>query len=738
MTPRAAPRKPREKKTAAGLGQVSRHTAVVLLANFNVSIRFIKTALDGLSRRASSVAMLKQRRLKLVRFAENYTRKVRDRMPGRQFEPTRPEQLAEVLSNPESAITIAEEFRRAPRLPGAYAGSEPALSSDPLDLAVDKALHREVDLQGSGPLRLGRPINWHKDHISGYVWPRVHYSRLIPVESGSGADCRFPWGVGRCHHWLHLAAAREQWQTATAEMLSQFREFVLANPPGVGITYASSTEVALRSVNWLAAFRSSADRLVSRDIEHLCVEMAASGGMLREWLDQAQSQPKTHEYIISLLGLYVISTMYPSLANAGEWYRFSGEELSSELDRQFDNDGGHIEGSPAYAKLVLECYLFAYLLGCEATDPRVSDWADRLQKALDHLATIILPNGELPRLGDDDGGCLLSAPGEPALDARYVLQIGCVVFERADWKARAGCEPRPGLDFWLGPEGVQRYRDSGMEPDGPMLRIYQEAGLAVHRSSEAYLLLQGGRRDGESPRGHLHNDLTSLEYFALGERWLIDPGTYQVFRQPVWRNRFRSTSAHNVIQLNNTEQNQLQSSELSPLPRDVYPLPTEQYKNGILVGYGRSTPGVDEIVSRYIEASRDNRLVKVVDRIDGEGFHNVALGLNLARRPFTWLAPGLLSFRGEQGCFLLYLPLDSGFATTVGDGWYSPQFGVRKHCFRVSAVVATSLPVEVHWRFAAVPIGEDLEGWIRSLEIDHNPSESMHKEASKPAIRQVS
>jgi hypothetical protein len=509
-------------------------------------------------------------------------------------------------------------------------------------------------------------------------------------------------------------------------MLSQFREFVLANPPGVGINYASAMEVAIRSVNWLAAFRTSADRLVSRDIEHLCVEMAASGSMLRESFCQAHSQPETHEYIVSLLGLYVISTMYPSLANAGEWYRFSGEQLSQQLDRQFDKDGGHTEGSPAYATLVLECYLFAYLLGREATDPRVSDWSDRLQKALDHLAAIILPNGELPHLGDDDGGRLLSAPGEPVDDARYILQIGSVVFDRADWKARAGDEPRPGLEFWLGPESVERYRDLLEEPDRPMLRTFQEAGLAVSRTPDTYLLLQGGRRDEESPRGHLHNDLTSLEYFAFDERWLIDPGTYQVFRQPVWRNRFRSTSAHNVIQLNDSEQNQLRSSELFPLPRDVYPLPIEQNKDGILVGYGRNIAGADEIVSRLIKPSRDNRLVKVVDRVEGEGVHDVTLGLNLARRPFTWLAPGLLSFRGDQGHFLLYLPLDNGFATTVGDGWYSPQFGVRRRCFRVSSVVTARLPIQVHWQFSAVPVGEDLHSWIKSLVLDHIVAEPIH------------
>jgi hypothetical protein len=118
MSPRVAPRKPRENRTAAGLGQVSRHTAVVLLAHLKSTIRFIKTALGGLVRRTPSVAGKKQRRLKLVRFAENHARKVRNLMPGRSFEPTRPEQLAEVLSNPGSARTIAEEFRRAPRLPG--------------------------------------------------------------------------------------------------------------------------------------------------------------------------------------------------------------------------------------------------------------------------------------------------------------------------------------------------------------------------------------------------------------------------------------------------------------------------------------------------------------------------------------------------------------------------------------------------------------------------------------------
>ncbi len=93
-------------------------------------------------------------------------------------------------------------------------------------------------------------------------------------------------------------------------------------------------------------------------------------------------------YIADLLGLYVIGTMMPSLKGAKEWRCYAAEKLDEELARQFDKSGVHCEGSPAYARLVIELYLFAYLLGIEMNDTTVLAWRPMLESAIDYLAAL--------------------------------------------------------------------------------------------------------------------------------------------------------------------------------------------------------------------------------------------------------------------------------------------------------------------------------------------------------------
>jgi len=643
---------------------------------------------------------------------------VLNRLPRRKRKPTRSADLAKIVTSVGTRDSLANEFRSGPRLPGSFdIGLDSPFAPD-LELAVERALKREVDVLGSGTVSLGRPINWHKDYVSGYVWPAVYHGRVRAVQREGGIDCKFPWEIARCQHWPWLAAAQTRSDRAIDELLRQFEEFVAANPPGTGITYGNAMETGIRAVNWLCAFRRAADLVDGRKLEHLAVEMHEAGTFIRKHLEATERGLNSNHYIADLVGLYTIATLFPSLPNAPEWYRFAGNELGAELPYQFDADGLHREGAPAYARLVIEFYLFAYRLGRDATDPRVEAWSERLEAAIDALATLMLPDGTLPRLGDDDSGRLLTPPGEGVDDVRYLLQIGAVTFERADWKGQAGATPRPGLAFWLGPEAVRRYAMMPKLPRRAVTKIFVPGGVAIQRTAQTALVLQGGRTERRGPRGHLHNDLTSLEYFADGVRWLIDPGTYQYTRQPVWRNRFRSTGAHNVVQVDEIEQNRWRNDWLFYLSRDAEPQPLQGDAHQFTAGYAMPAAAVYRGATRTLELSSDGRAVRVEDRVEGTGSYPVTLRLNIARSPFTYLKNDLLLFRGRDGDFLLHVPMPGGFLGAVKDGWYSPRFGVRERCFRFESSGTATLPLSLSWGFAAVPKGEDVFDWARRLGCD--------------------
>jgi murein biosynthesis integral membrane protein MurJ len=655
-----------------------------------------------------------QRELIPARLRARLRRTVTAWIPRRKARPTEGAQIRRILS-PAAVAALPGDFRRSVVPPGLYSGGTPDRFEVDLDCAVERALSRTVDLLGSGPVELGRPIEWSKDYVSGYRWPLRHHTQIRAVDFARQIDCKFPWELARCQHWTHLASARRERPRALNEMLAQFHEFTTANPPGTGITYGNAMEVALRATNWLTAFRAAADALTDGDIEHLTVEMHEAGRFIEQHLEGLARGLNTNHYIADLLGLYVISTMLPSLPDASRWYRFAGDELGLELPHQFDADGMHREGSPYYARLVLEFYLFAFILGRRANDPRVGAWAASLEAAVGCMADLLLPDGTLSRMGDEDGGRLFVPPGEPVADARYLLQIGAVLFERADWKAKAGVQARPGLAFWLGAEGMAKYAEIPELPRRAVRRLFNAAGVAAFCRRQTALIISGGRREARFPRGHLHNDLTSFEFFADGVRWLLDPGTFQYTRQPLWRNRFRVTAAHNVIQVEDVEQNRWDERHLFYLSRDAEPLGLSNSGDSVSAGYVMPAGSPFRRVERHFASDADGRIVRIREFVEGSERRVVTLNLNLAREPFTYLKQDLLHFRGPRGDLLLHVPMPDGFTQGVKDGWYSPGFGVRDRCFRFEASGWAQLPLDWSWAFAAVPKGDSIPTWCDLL-----------------------
>lgn len=53
---------------------------------------------------------------------------------------------------------------------------------------------------------------------------------------------------------------------------------------------------------------------------------------------------------------------------------------------------------------------------------------------------------------------------------------------------------------------------------------------------------------------HGHADALSIAVRAYGTDVLVDPGTYDYYSHPEWRNHFRSTRAHNTVEIDGLDQ----------------------------------------------------------------------------------------------------------------------------------------------------------------------------------------
>jgi hypothetical protein len=77
--------------------------------------------------------------------------------------------------------------------------------------------------------------------------------------------------------------------------------------------------------------------------------------------------------------------------------------------------------------------------------------------------------------------------------------------------------------------------------------------MAVMTAGDVHIVIKAGPF-GEGSGGHSHSDVLSLTVRKAGRDILIDPGTFTYVADPVERDRFRGSAAHNTVRIDGRDQ----------------------------------------------------------------------------------------------------------------------------------------------------------------------------------------
>jgi hypothetical protein len=86
---------------------------------------------------------------------------------------------------------------------------------------------------------------------------------------------------------------------------------------------------------------------------------------------------------------------------------------------------------------------------------------------------------------------------------------------------------------------------------------YPDSGIFILKSDRIHLTIMAGGVGQNGFGGHAHNDKLSIELNIDCKDLAVDPGTYLYTPLPEYRNTYRSTIAHNCIQVRGKEQIQI-------------------------------------------------------------------------------------------------------------------------------------------------------------------------------------
>ena len=476
--------------------------------------------------------------------------------------PTDEELLNLIGSNAPSLGVVTEQFRRkdTPHFFSSFDSKEKTVqefcrrwpqAKQEIATAADLIAEGSFNLLGFRNLRLGTKIDWHLEPLSGKRTALCHWSKLNYLDAMVAGDKKITWELNRHHYFLTLG--RAYWLTNNERYAEVFVSHITSwmddNPPKLGINWASSLEIAFRSISWLWALRFFADSpSVSPDLlVRVSKFLYLNASHLETYLSTYFS-PNTH-LTGEALGLFYIGLLLPEFKDATHWRDVGLQILVSQLQRHVQADGVYFEQSSYYHRYTADFYIHLAILIRLNRLPIPLELEPKLKLLLDHLMYVTRPDGTTPFFGDDDGGRLVFLDQRPANDFRSLLSTGAALLNRSDYKFVAGEAAEETL-WLLGVEGLGDFDRITPQPPAQESVAFTNGGYYIMRDDWSrtanYLLFDCGPH-GTANCGHAHADALAIEVAPNGQSVLVDPGTFTYTGDRDLRDWFRSSKAHNTL-----------------------------------------------------------------------------------------------------------------------------------------------------------------------------------------------
>jgi hypothetical protein len=416
---------------------------------------------------------------------------------------------------------------------------------------ADEITGGHFDLLGFRGLELGNPPDWHYEPIARKRSPMVHWSQISEIDAAETGDKKIVWELNRHQYFSVLGRA---WLLTGDESYAEIwaahiADWIVNNPPKVGVNWLSSLEIAYRSISWLWALHLFRDApALTADLYSSIVRVLYLNGRHLETYLSTHFSPNTH-LTGEALGLYFLGSFFGE-ASFGERWRSMGEAtLEEALEFQVRDDGVYCEQATQYHRYTAEIYTWYFIIRRDQGAKISPEHFRKLNLLYDHLLYITQPDGSIPLIGDDDGGRLHFPEWPEFADVRQTMALGAAILERGDLKFAA--DKLFAETLWLtGEKGAAAFDVIAAKQPAGTAMAFREGGFFTARSGwsadASHIVIVCGEH-GFLNCGHAHADALSFVLTLGGREIFIDPGTYVYTADAEARDRFRSSTAHNCL-----------------------------------------------------------------------------------------------------------------------------------------------------------------------------------------------
>jgi hypothetical protein len=563
---------------------------------------------------------------------------------------------------------------------------------------ADQICRHRFDLLGYRDVDHGSTIDWHLDAVHGKRAPLRAWYKVPYLDFDKVGDSKITWELNRHQHLVTLAKAyhltgRSQF---AVEVFEQWYDWQRQNPYPIGINWASSLEVAFRSLSWLwishlldncsvcpAGFPSDLRRALTLNGRHIAR------------FPSTFISPNTH-LLGEGAGLFFIGSLCPGPA-AELWQRAGWQIVLREAERQVGPDGMHFEHSTYYHTYALDFFLHARVLASLNGIPIPIGFDKTIEKMLEAIVCLS-GTGSLPRLGDDDGGRLFDPRRNRLEQMLDPLALGAIVFNRSDFRAAAGQITEEAI--WLsGPAAVIKFVDSSGDRPARASFALEPSGIYVMATPEPlpqqFVVDVGPSAPGR--QGHRHADMLSAQLTLNGRAVLVDSGTFGYVSENGDRVHFRRTAAHNSARVDGLSQAEpdgaVKGRGLSRADVNHWVIGSRfDFFEGSHSGYRRLPDPVEHRRSIFYLKPH---FWLVRDVLSGSNVHQVDVQWHFSKGNLRTKGNEVTFAGNNQAALSLLFASNHPWTHNICTRWHSQEYGRKESSPVLRSMTKAVLPVEL-------------------------------------------
>lgn len=543
--------------------------------------------------------------------------------------------------------------------------------------------------------------DWFRDGATDLNEERLAYCFYIDWrDEASGLDLKRIWELSRHHHLTVLAAAFALTRDPryAERIAAHLQSWWRANPFLSGVHWTMGIEVGMRLIAWVWIRRLLQDWPGAAELFERNPAFVKQLYWHQSYLAHLHSHGSSanNHLLAEVVGLFASSCAFRGFPRTDAWRAKAAAIIEREAPRQTFPDGINRELATDYHGFVLELLLTALVEGIAGGHPLDLEVWRQAQNMTDALAATLDVRGRPPRQGDSDDGTalLLDAPGYDRWGS--LLATGARLFGPCDWW------PQPhstDLRTRLWSTLVTAPRSVAPRP-AKRPSLFADAGLAILRDhapadAEIWCRCDHGAHGHPPLFAHAHADALSIELRFGGVEILADPGTYCYQSDRAWRDYFRSTRAHNCLELADQDQSMAGGTFLWLTTARAELLSVSGLDDGPIAewtarhdGYRRLVPSAEH--ARFVRLDRVNRSVTIADRVRTTGRHRCRLTFHFGPAVEVDLKGAIAHLRwaidGELRAAVMTLPMTLAWSLSKGErtppsGWYSASFARKQPAF---------------------------------------------------------